>query len=433
MFPAQNLDDSFNALYPERVLRPNTDEFEKLYVKRPKGESNLNKIIRYLKRAKQNSETLRWYITGHTGCGKSTELSILLNNEEIKNSYTTKYIDIKSEYDINDFTYDDLIFTIAKALIDEAEKIDLKVSKELNEAIENWFSEIIRESITTTASTTGKANLGVNLLFLKLNEEIKAGGEKKLTIRDKVDKNITTFIKLINNLANDLKEKSLKDIFFIFDGLDHADIEIVNKLLHTHHQTISQLKLNMLFVVPLPILSEDFRDSMKNLTIIPNIPIYRDKIDFSINQKGFEFFNELIDRHCKAELFDSEARELLFKLSAGDVRDMIRFASSAVEYALDNEKEIVSKEEVIKVWYELRTYYRDLFVKLSDEDYQLLKNVIEKPLLDESLNANPKFTSLLHIKAIIKFPNSEGWYGLHPAVKGMLENREPKDELSREN
>ena len=60
-------------------------------------------------------------------------------------------------------------------------------------------------------------------------------------------------------------------------------------------------------------------------------------------------------------------------------------------------------------------YYTNL---LSGEDYEVLRRVEKDPLLEQGNDGVPR---LLHIKAVVFYPNDRGWYGVHPGVRRMFE------------
>jgi len=110
-----------------------------------------------------------------------------------------------------------------------------------------------------------------------------------------------------------------------------------------------------------------------------------------------------------------DALREVFRISGGMVRDMIGHAGDACKYAdHDNPRGKVELRHVQRVLDDRKAFFRRL---LAHADYEILKKVSAHP----SLLGNEGLGSLLHLKAVIYYPNGEGWYGLHPAVAAILE------------
>ena len=113
-------------------------------------------------------------------------------------------------------------------------------------------------------------------------------------------------------------------------------------------------------------------------------------------------------------LFTEDALHELFRLSGGMLRDMIGVAGDACKYADIDGAEQVEPKHVKRVMDERKAFFRRL---LTSADYQILGKLRDnpRPLGIEGLGP------LLHLKAVIFYPNGEGWYGLNPAVQSILD------------
>ena len=421
-FPARNLEDAFFILDDRRVLQPGTEEYDSLYVERPVVESGtIRSTLRAFSGAVGQKRDIHWYVTGHTGSGKSTELRRILNKDVISNNYHHAYIDIYKEFDFNNLDYRDFILVIARWVVEIAEKNDCEIPKDLADQIDNWNKEINEEKISFTG-TTGLAKLRFTLPFLSASEEIKSGGDKRITVRKKIELNLSQFIRWINRTVAIIVEKTGKRVLCIFDGLDHLDTQPVFRLLHDNHQILAQPAVSQLRVVPLPLLNSEFGNEIGSQhTIIHNIPVYQecDKRYQNLSNSGFVFFEKLIGRYCVPELFEAGVLKCLFELSAGHLRDMIRVCANVCGHALDQDASKVSLEHAKQSWYAERQRFTRL---MTSEDYEILRRVDGDPYLEKGQN---DLAHLIHRKAIIFFPNGDGWYGLHPALKQKMAGQQP--------
>lgn len=421
-FPATNLKDAFFILDDRRVLNPGSDEYNKLYVERPVvGGGIIERAIRTFTKAAQQNHDFQLYVTGHTGSGKSTELRRILNTETVQRNFHQVTIDIINEFDPRDLDYLDFILVMARSVIKIAEETDCKIPDNLVNQINNWNKEITEENITYTG-TTGLAKLFLTLPFISASEEIKSGADKRKIVRETVQTNLSQFIQWIDQTAAILLEKTKKRVLCVIDGLDHLDTTTVFNVLYPHNEILTKPALAQLWVIPIPLLYTNFGHVIRGKhAAIHNIPVYQNCHERYqvLSDQGFAFFEDLIYRYCAPELFEEGVLKCLFELSAGHMRDMIRACSEACGYAMDRGAEKIAHNHVKEVWYAERRIFTNL---MTGEDYDILRRVDGDPQL---VQGQKDLAHLIHRKALIFFPNGDGWYSLHPALKQKMDGNQP--------
>ncbi len=411
---AQTLDDASIALDGHNVLDPKHPDFAHYYVKRQEGGS---KIVREAIAAQKNGRPFHWFYTGHTGAGKSTELNRLIDNDKLRKHYLPLLISISDEFDIHNIDYTDVIFAMAKACAAEADRLKCKIPPELAKRIDSWGKEIITEESIQT-QTKGKAGLKISLPFLVLGEEIKSGGGKRKTIRDKIYDDITGFIHLLDSLTQALVNATGRMPLCVLDGLDHVDVGPCLQLFNNYFVTLMKPNVAKLIVVPLAILNDrEFGANANKIhSTLPNIKVFAGPGSKKIDLDGLSFSKNVISKYANLDLFSDEALESLFRLSGGILRDMIRNCGDACGFADDERADKVEQEHVERIWNEQTGFFRRV---LKKADYEVLRQVEGDPY-PEGLDGIPP---LLHLKAIIFYPNGEGWYGVHPAVQRLLDGK----------
>ena len=152
-----------------------------------------------------------------------------------------------------------------------------------------------------------------------------------------------------------------------------------------------------------------------NYSLLPNIKVFSKPASQNLDPAGFEFFREVIAHLSDPALFTEDALHEIFRNSGGMVRDMIGYAGDACQYAdHDNPHAKVELKHVQQVLDDRKAFFRRLLIRA---DYDILSRIQEDPTPLDSDGLGP----LLHLKAVIYYPNGEGWYGLHPAVAAILE------------
>jgi hypothetical protein len=94
---------------------------------------------------------------------------------------------------------------------------------------------------------------------------------------------------------------------------------------------------------------------------------------------------------------------------------MIRNTGDACGYALDAGAQRVENTHVEQVWHGVMRFYMN---QLRSADYDVLRDVEKEPKLKRGIDGVPP---LLQSKAVVFYPNGLGWYGVHPAVRRMMQ------------
>lgn len=421
-FPVHDVEQACLKLNPRRNLQPNTPEFEALYVPRPDVEQTvIRRMLGFFVQAAQDRTYKQWFLTGHTGCGKSTELKRLLLEEQINQHYHCINIDLLAEFDINNMDFAEIILTITQKCIELAKSNRCPIPDTMLEQIKQWDQEIFTEK-ERVFRTEGRAAIQVKLPFFFAKEEIRSGGSNREVIRERVKRDLTTFIYWTNITTKLISEKINKEILCVLDGMDHMDVNKTKEMLLTHNEILRQLNISQLLVIPIPLLNTQFGVVInQNYSCLPNLKVYKgvDERFGVLSEEGLKFFTTLIEKHCDLALFEEGVLPCLFELSGGDVRDMIRAANEACNATLSDQVDRVGPKQAIAAWYQTRQFFR---WQLTGDDYKILRQVNNDPYLEEG---NQEIAPLLHKKAILFFANGEGWYSVHPAVKQMMDKKQP--------
>jgi hypothetical protein len=138
--PAHNIDDAYHACHPELPLEPKDSRYIDLTPVR--GGQNLATIITRRIRRTPLPEFHKQLITGHRGCGKSTELKQLqakLRHEK----FFAVYFDVENVLDLGDLNYLGVLLAVARAVAEAMSEAKLKIPQALLKNLDNWFAERI--------------------------------------------------------------------------------------------------------------------------------------------------------------------------------------------------------------------------------------------------------------------------------------------------
>ncbi len=411
--PAKTLAEAKLVLDRERPeLDPARPEDKRLYVERDAAVHD--RLITKAMAAAANQQAFRWFFTGHTGTGKSTELNRIVRNDQLASRYIPHIYRVRDSLDVHNLDFTDIILGIAQSVAGLAANGDVAVPKKLQVRMQKWGQETELET-QLGFSPEGKGGLEFNLLIGKATLEVQAGGEKRKIVREKLNESLTDFIKLIDDLVSAVEIK--KKVLVVIDTLDHVDHRPIRDIFTNHWASLSRPKVSLLIVVPLPLLLEpQFMGSVQdNYSLLPNIKVFSTAAAQDLDPAGFNFFREVIGNLAEPALFKEDTLPEIFRNSGGMVRDMIGYAGDACKYAdHDNPRGKVELKHVQQVLDDRKAFFRRL---LTRPDYDILRGVLENPHPLGSEGLGP----LLHLKAVIYYPNGEGWYGLNPAVAAIFE------------
>ena len=218
--PVKTLAEAKLVLYRQRPALDERDPSQKaFYVPRPLD--TYADFIDEATAAFKSGSPFRWFFTGHTGAGKSTELNRLTASPELDEHYLPYIYRVLDNLDVNDLQFTDLLLGLAQSIMELARAHKVKIPKTLDTRIADWDKEIEIER-EFTGSAAAKAGLEFNLWFAKASTEVQAGGEKKRIIREKMRESITSFIALVDDLAHKVETVRKKKLLIVFDQLDHV-------------------------------------------------------------------------------------------------------------------------------------------------------------------------------------------------------------------
>ncbi len=375
--PAKTLAEAKLVLDRERPeLDPARPEDKRLYVERDAAVHD--RLITKAVATAANRQAFRWFFTGHTGTGKSTELNRIVRNPELASHYIPHIYRVRDSLDVHNLDFTDIILGIAQSVAGLAANGDVAVPKKLQERMQKWGQETELET-QLGFSPEGKGGVEFNLLIGKATLEVQAGGEKRKIVREKLSESLTDFITLIDDLVAAVERKIKKKILVVIDTLDHVDHRPIRDIFTNHWATLSRPKVSLLIVVPLPLLLEkQFMASVENnYSLLPNIKVLSKPASQDLDPAGFEFFQEVIAHLADLALFTEDALREIFRVSGGMVRDMIGYTGDACQYAdHDNPRGRVELKHVQQVLDDRKAFFRRLLIRA---DYDILSRVQEDP------------------------------------------------------
>ncbi len=422
---ATNLDDLFRACDPEEPLSAD-DTQRYVDLSDVRGTKNLASIIarRIVRSQPVYHQQL---VTGHRGCGKSTELLRLKAALEGKQFFTV-YLDVEDVIDLVEIDYLDVLLAIAREVEAQVRKRGLYLNAGLLDDLYQWFADRVLEKEQKTDFEAGlktrvEAGGGVPLiakLLAKFTAEIKTASSHRIVIRQVLERELPVFVgklnALIDNARQFVQKEGCADIVIIVDGLEKMHYRLLQQadesdtgvfaqetsthdMLFLHHA--EQLKAphcHLVYTVP---ISLAFNANLRDVFDIFVIPMVKTDVE------GLAKLTEIIARRVNVEVvFESpELLQRLVCLSGGVVRDLMHL----MRLASDTDAVKIGVDEIE---YACKTLIKDYDRTLRDADIAALRQVYQ----EQRVQADKCFERLLNLRTVLEYENGGRWAAVHPAV-----------------
>lgn len=355
---------------------------------------NERKIFKYLninpttKECNKISQTLKLFLSGHRGTGKTTELLKLKNEIDETTCFFTVFCDLSDEeLDVNNIDFIDIIILILEKLTETLKERKIDIPKANIEPFYNWYEQRITEINNQTdesASIEVEGKAGINLFSLfslvsKTKGKLSGSNSTKETIRKVFKNKFSDFSLKFNEFILDIKDYLLKngiskDLLFIIDGFEKiGSLEDRKKILIDNSNKFVEIKANMIITLPIELFSEVSR--LKEFASHISFPL------ITLDNNSKERFKEFIYKRIEKNLFDSEQTvEKIIYYGAGSPRETLKIISNAYIQA---EREIIDLKSVQDAQ---KSISEELMKYLDEKEILLLKQIYIKtkiPFSDE--------------------------------------------------
>ncbi|HUT13297.1 MAG TPA: hypothetical protein VMY42_22610 [Thermoguttaceae bacterium] len=388
-------------------------------------------------------------LTGHRGCGKSTELLRL--EHELEPSFTALHL-YADEQLLGDYDYTYLFLWLVDQLVQHfEERLKLPLHETLVADVVRWFAEVVTEhdetvrkeiGLTTEAEAGAKFNwFGLRLgLFAKLQSMIRGSHEKRTQIRNTLQRYSTDLVNKVNMLLDDAHERLASgnrppQLLIVVDNLDRLKSDVSEPLFFQNGDLLSQLRAHVIYTVPVAIALSP-RNIRNVFPFTYNLPMVRVHNKQNRPERaGLGALAEMIAGRVEiGELFTStKVVRHLAKMSGGSVRDLMRLVAYAANSARADGKPKIDTAAANEAVADMRLDYERLLVP-GQIYYPLLAKIHQTKrdwfadvgqLNTQQLAVYREvFAGLLFNGAVLEYDGGENWYDVHPAIQEIETFRE---------
>lgn len=405
--------------------------------------------------------------TGHSGCGKSSELKRLVRELKTYSEDSRFYpifIDANEYLDKFDVKIIDILLAIATETADMLQKDEnLKIKG-------NYFKRFIEKLGEEVFSEWEVEKIGVELPFGFSSVDIKrlakddsarkkvreALNEDTYLLLREINQLLSTARKEIKNLSAHGQSQNYKDVVIILDNLEKIErfgdaemgLESARKLFLQYSTQLTGIESHIIYTVPIDLMRSNDASVIGKLYdksfVLPMVKVFqRDgETPFEIGREAMTEILKLRLGNIEREAaFTNDALDLLIKYSGGHIRTFLLFAREActdadalpitadnVDYAIDSEYQNISPNF-------FPTYTWDILAKLDLSSNQNIDvkpeqcvEVLEKLLLFEYINGDDATVKSSSRKdRNLQTP----WYAVNPIYRELDQFITAKEKLSK--
>ncbi|WP_321429517.1 P-loop NTPase fold protein [uncultured Methanolobus sp.] len=305
----------------------------------------LNRLIRALLR--NHRQPPKYYYSGHRGCGKSTELNILAEDENIKDKFFIVKYSVKDVCDVQNLNYVDVLFSVGAQLCIQYPNVDEKLKPELIDDLLNWQRGVIEQIDEKGMGIEASVEGGIKTVFASILGKIKAQESTRTVIRQTIEPRLSELIDKINMIIANIEINEGKKVLVLIDDLDKPNLEQAKQIFYTNQTAITQPLCYIVYTVPIAIFfSQEFLALRESCYCLPNIKLHGKNGRNEKDEAGYGLMKSFVHKRMKPDLIEDDALDFAIKIGGGLFRETARVMQIAIDVAYENERRAVQIEDV---------------------------------------------------------------------------------------
>jgi energy-coupling factor transporter ATP-binding protein EcfA2 len=416
--PATTLLDVYEACHPEKPLEPGDPRYVDL--REVRGGLHFARIIYRRIRSTEHPEYHQHLLTGHRGCGKSTELRQIRGALQAKNLFCV-YFDVEDVLDVNDLEYLDVLLAIARAVHERLHAEQIPFPDDALAPLTDWFAEVVltrtayeQREAEARAEARAKGGLpGLLSLLVSATSSIRSGGERRQEVRQKLRKDQKTFLDRLNDLLTLAQRQVVHAghdaLVVIVDGLEkmpyrqrddgssnHASFFILNA------DALKKPNCHLIYTVPISLLlNQNLSDAFPDFEVLPMV---------TPEARGLAKLREVIASRIDldAVFADASVVDRFAAICGGTLRDLLR----VVRFACDETDDRITDAHAEAA---IQRLVRDYDYQVKTDDLPKLVEIART----QRLPGDDDAARLLHQRLVLEYFDADKTRhaDVHPAVK----------------
>ncbi len=431
-YPVSDLRSAYRACDPDTPLPNGDPRYTDLSEVRGEDQNFVDVIATAMNLGLSEDDLsdtcYRQLITGHRGCGKSTEL-LRLQARLQEDRFFVVYFDVEHKLNLGDVNHIDILLLIARQLEETFREHKIPLNQALLEDIFHWLADITLSKDRQKdlhVDTTVEGEVGVTLpliskLLTRLSMGIRTNDIERKEIRETLRREWDIFVMKFNTLLAQarfkVRQQHYRDLVVIVDGLEKMFYEperdsggnFTGESTHSllfikQAEQLMIPKCHLIYTVPISLLFDTNLANAFDIDTEIMIPMVNVK-KLAGRQQLTELLNKRID--IKQFFADSLSVEKIVQMSGGAVRDLMRLVRLACLSAKSSQIQVDDVEKAI------RSLVREYDRMIQEKDIDALRDVFN----NKRVTGDERYARLLYNRVIHEYQNGERSADLHPAAQ----------------
>lgn len=358
-----------------------------------------------------------YLLMGHRGCGKSTELNNL-KCRLFSEGFPVKIIDCNLEMDLFNVNHFDILYYIFLNLLELVKENGISVDdKWLSDAF-NYFKSDTTNTATYENLVSADVKAGVKTpdfinkifpFFANIKSELQYNSTNTIEIRNKIERETTKCLELINFLKDKILSKTKKNPIIIFEDLDKI-VPSTRAIDIFSYYILGQMQFPIIYTFPISLSYIGSFNNLKGKYNHRNLPMIKvTNKDNSICESGIEIIKEIVYRRADKKLFDEPALKNLILKIGGDIRDAFECIINAARLARKRNSNVIEEQDVRTSLISLKSDMRRMLVTSMYDDLLNIHNS------KEEIEDREKMLKFLQSHFVLEY-NGDGWCDVHPLI-----------------
>jgi len=383
----------------------------------------------------------QFILSGHRGCGKTTELRRLAVSPKILDKYLPITFSIFEVADNNDVDYKDVLLAIASRLFASYKTLTSNGNSghELQKLIDRWrgSAEYVVTEVEKGREKELELKFGAGIkslfgtpadVFGDLGGKLKFEPAVRKQVRMVFESHLSELIDAINLMAKALRDAHGKSPLVLVDDLDKLSLAHSQNIFTEHQVQMMAPACAIVYTVASALYYDERITRFSNRYFLPCVKLHEKgskrsiKIEGNATQiKGYGLMRQFVHVRMNEHLITTNAINTAICNSGGLYRELCRILRIAIDYALDSGRARIELPDVTQA---VREIGGDYHRWITAEDIKILKTVRET---NEYYRENVKrMAELLQALAAFEYVNGESpWCDAHPALDELLDRPSP--------
>ena len=430
---AQTPAEAYIAVNPDEALPSGDARYVALDAVR--GTRNIAESLRDLitvregaSGAETSSDHARFLVTGHRGCGKTTEL-YRLQDLLAQAGFGVVYFDAGLEFDLQQQNVEwwgillEMIWQVDEQL--SQSPYNLRIPDDLRDNAIEWLARVVtkkteRAEMEGSLTTEFEASAGLPF-FAKVKAALKAlvktGSSTLKEIQQEAQRRPTVLHDAVNALIISVQEalhkQGRRSLVIIADGLEKIPLRSLGDGLTTHNvvfihsgQHLKAPPCHLVYALPLALLS-----SVNIGQVFPEQPMLMPMVcvrhrDGKENRRALALMEEVVARRVARTVCAPGVIKMLALASGGHIRDFLRLVHEAASGFGERLTRADAKRAVGGMV--------DLYNRTIQQE---LIAPLDHVAQYSELPGGPHDGELVNRLLVLEYRNAETWTALHPCVK----------------